>query len=67
MLIFNQILDYEIINEREGHVGEKLEKKWEKNTDENSGPLMLLPVDHLKATDCNGDRSCQYTVRSCSC
>ena len=40
----------------------KIEKKWEKNTDENSSPLMLLPVDHLMATDCNDDRSCQYSV-----
>ena len=34
------------------------EKKWKKkwkmeNNDENSGPLMSLPVDRLTATDCN--------------
>ena len=30
------------------------------NNGENSGPLTSLPVDRLMATDCNGDRSCQY-------
>ena len=29
------------------------------NNGENSGPLTLLPVDRLTATDCNADRSCQ--------
>ena len=42
---------------------EKMEKKWKKwkmeNNGENSGPLSLLPVDRLTATDCNADRSCQ--------
>ena len=33
---------------------EKKEKKEKKeNNDENSGPLTLLPVDRLTATDCN--------------
>ena len=34
---------------------EKMEKKWKENNDENSGPLTSLPVDRLKATDCNAD------------
>ena len=29
----------------------------------NSGPLTSLPVDHLTATDCNSDRSCQLRFR----
>ena len=34
------------------------------NNGENSGPLTSLPVDRLTATDCNADRSCQYTLLS---
>ena len=32
------------------------------NNDENSGPLTSLPVDRLKATDCNADHSCQFVT-----
>ena len=43
---------------RKGRDGEK---KWKNNNGENSGPLLSLPVDRLTATDCNADRSCQYS------
>ena len=37
---------------RKGRNGEKMEWNGE-NIGENSGPLTLLPVDRLTATDCN--------------
>ena len=50
---------------RKGRDGEwKMEKKNGKkmeNNGENSGPLTSLPVDRLTATDCNADRSCQFS------
>ena len=44
---------------RKGRDGEELKTEEEKNNGENSGPLTLLPVNRLTATDCNADRLCQ--------
>ena len=38
---------------RDGENGKKMEWNGMENNDEHSGPLTLLPVDRLTATDCN--------------
>ena len=58
-LLLNEFFDQSTPSMRKGRDGGEWKMEKMENNGENSGPLTLLPVNRLTATDCNADRSCQ--------